>query len=68
MCYNAEDLLPICEELDVPLVFGVYLNNSQSLRVSVNSTQIIIMTYFTLLQYLQRRSLNGLAQYGNVVE
>lgn len=22
MCYNAEDLLPICEELDVPLVFG----------------------------------------------
>lgn len=22
MCYNAEDLLPLCEELDVPLVFG----------------------------------------------
>lgn len=24
MCYNAEDLLPLCEELDVPLVFGSY--------------------------------------------
>lgn len=23
MCYNAEDLLPFCEELDVPLVFGM---------------------------------------------
>lgn len=22
MCYNAEELLPLCEELDVPLVFG----------------------------------------------
>ncbi|KAG6869109.1 hypothetical protein C0993_001674 [Termitomyces sp. T159_Od127] len=22
LCYNAEDLLPICEELDIPLVFG----------------------------------------------
>lgn len=22
MCYNAEDLLGICEELDIPLVFG----------------------------------------------
>jgi hypothetical protein len=22
MCYNAEDLLPLCEELDIPLVFG----------------------------------------------
>jgi UV DNA damage endonuclease len=21
-CYNAEDLLPLCEELDVPFVFG----------------------------------------------
>ena len=25
MCYNAEDLLPLCEELDVPLVFGEIL-------------------------------------------
>jgi len=28
LCYNAEDLLPLCENLDVPLVFGsldVYL-------------------------------------------
>lgn len=24
MCYNAEELLGICEELDVPLVFGAY--------------------------------------------
>ncbi|KAF9529262.1 UV-endonuclease UvdE-domain-containing protein [Crepidotus variabilis] len=24
MCYNAEDLLPICEELDVPLVFDYH--------------------------------------------
>jgi UV DNA damage endonuclease len=23
LCYNAEDLLPLCEELDVPLVFGM---------------------------------------------
>ena len=22
MCYNAEDLLEVCEELDVPLIFG----------------------------------------------
>lgn len=22
MCYNAEDLLPVCEELNVPFVFG----------------------------------------------
>lgn len=22
MCYNAEDILPVCEELDVPFVFG----------------------------------------------
>jgi len=24
MCYNAEDLLPVCEALDIPLVFGQY--------------------------------------------
>ncbi|TFK44321.1 UV-endonuclease UvdE-domain-containing protein [Crucibulum laeve] len=24
MCYNAEDLLPICEELDIPLVFDYH--------------------------------------------
>ena len=23
LCYTAEDLLPVCEELDVPLVFGM---------------------------------------------
>ena len=22
MCYNVDDLLPVCEELDIPLVFG----------------------------------------------
>lgn len=24
LCYTAEDLLPLCEELDVPLVFGTF--------------------------------------------
>lgn len=24
LCYTAEDLLPLCEELDVPLVFGMF--------------------------------------------
>ncbi|KAF8813871.1 UV-endonuclease UvdE [Phlegmacium glaucopus] len=27
MCYNAEDLLPLCEELDVPLVFDYHHDN-----------------------------------------
>ena len=22
ICYNADDLLPVCEELEIPLVFG----------------------------------------------
>jgi len=24
ICYSAEDLLPLCEELDIPLVFGAF--------------------------------------------
>ncbi len=31
MCYNAEDLLGICEELDVPLVFGKQRKLNRSL-------------------------------------
>ncbi|KJA27862.1 hypothetical protein HYPSUDRAFT_35030 [Hypholoma sublateritium FD-334 SS-4] len=27
MCYNAEDLLPVCEELDVPFVFDYHHDN-----------------------------------------
>ncbi|KAF8348270.1 UV-endonuclease UvdE-domain-containing protein [Amanita rubescens] len=39
LCYNAEDLLPICEELDVPLVFDYH---HDMLNPSLISPSIII--------------------------
>lgn len=36
ICYNAEDLLPLCEELDVPLVFGEILYILIDLRLFNN--------------------------------
>ena len=42
MCYNAEDLLPLCEELDVPLVFG---------EISVFQIELRLLNIFFHLDY-----------------
>ncbi|KAJ7497786.1 UV-endonuclease UvdE-domain-containing protein [Mycena latifolia] len=39
MCYNAEDLLPLCEELDVPLVFDYH--HDQLFPSSIPPSEII---------------------------
>ncbi|PPR02968.1 hypothetical protein CVT26_004912 [Gymnopilus dilepis] len=35
MCYNAEDLLPICEDLDIPLVFDYHHHNIYPSSISI---------------------------------
>ncbi|KAK0476732.1 endonuclease Uve1 [Armillaria novae-zelandiae] len=42
LCYNAEDLLPLCEELDIPLVFGKSHYHHDALHPSSISRREII--------------------------
>ncbi|PBK95542.1 UvdE-domain-containing protein [Armillaria gallica] len=42
LCYNAEDLLPLCEELDIPLVFGKSHYHHDALHPSSISRRQII--------------------------
>lgn len=48
LCYNAQDLLPLCEELDVPLVFGKSRNFAPVQCILSGAARITIMMHSIL--------------------